>query len=188
MYDTETRLYYLESRYYDPETGRFISADNEDVLTKDLLSTYDKNLYSYCDNNPIIRVDFGGDFWRELFTAIAVTAVVVAAGALVVATGGLAVAAVAGGGTMLAVTSVTTTALGVAVTAGTVAVTSYAAATIIESNIIYAKSKADPYARPGQKKQGRERKNKARNKPDWKEKTKPRPPKKHTPGREHRKY
>ncbi len=188
MYDTETRLYYLESRYYDPETGRFISADNEDVLTKDLLSTYDKNLYSYCDNNPIIRVDFGGDFWRELFTAIAVTAAVVAAGALVVATGGLAVAAVAGGGTMLAVTSVTTTALGVAVTAGTVAVTSYAAATIIESNIIYAKSKADPYARPGQKKQGRERKNKSRNKPDWKEKTKPRPPKKHTPGREHRKY
>ena len=85
------------------------------------------------------------------------------AGALVVATGGLAVAAVAGGGTMLAVTSVTTTALGVAVTAGTVAVTSYAAATIIESNIIYAKSKADPYARPGQKKQGRERKNKSRN-------------------------
>ncbi len=163
VYDTETRLYYLESRYYDPETGRFISADNEDVLTKDLLSTYDKNLYSYCDNNPIIRVDFGGDFWRELFTAIAVTAAVVAAGALVVATGGLAVAAVAGGGTMLAVTSVTTTALGVAVTAGTVAVTSYAAATIIESNIIYAKSKADPYARPGQKKQGRERKNKSRN-------------------------
>ena len=27
-YDTETGLYYLQSRYYDPETGRFINADD----------------------------------------------------------------------------------------------------------------------------------------------------------------
>ncbi|MFA9464486.1 MAG: hypothetical protein ACERKN_09370 [Velocimicrobium sp.] len=49
-------------------------------------------------------------------------------------------------------------------------------------------NKADPYARESQKKQGRERKNKAREKDNWKPKSNPKPPKKHTPGREHRKY
>ena len=53
----------------------------------------------------------------------------------------------------------------------------------------YSKSKHDPYARPGQKKQGRELKNKSRNE-KWKQnpnkKQKPLP--KHTPGRGHRKY
>ena len=31
-YDVETGLYYLKSRFYDPETGRFVSADDVDVL------------------------------------------------------------------------------------------------------------------------------------------------------------
>ena len=47
---------------------------------------------------------------------------------------------------------------------------------------------SDPYARPGQKKQGRERKNKARKSDTWKPRSNPKPPKKHTPGKEHRKY
>ena len=46
----------------------------------------------------------------------------------------------------------------------------------------------DPYARPGQKKQGRELKNKARNNKNWNPRSKPKPPKKHTPGRDHRRY
>ena len=46
----------------------------------------------------------------------------------------------------------------------------------------------DPYARPNQKKQGRERKSKARTHPSWKPRTNPKPPKKHTPGRDHRKF
>ena len=49
-------------------------------------------------------------------------------------------------------------------------------------------NEADPYARPGQKKQGRERKNKARQSKDWKPRSTPKPLKKHTPGRDHRKY
>jgi RHS repeat-associated protein len=50
-YDVETGLYYLNARYYDPETGRFISAD-------DNLS--DLNLFRYCYNNPVIFYDPNG--------------------------------------------------------------------------------------------------------------------------------
>lgn len=57
VYDEETGLYYLQSRYYDPTTGRFISADT-------LLSTgqgvLGHNAYAYCSDNPIIRIDISG--------------------------------------------------------------------------------------------------------------------------------
>ena len=61
-YDNETGLYYVSSRYYHPELGRWISADTTDILDvqRDL---YDKNLYAYCDNNPVMRKDIGGTFW-----------------------------------------------------------------------------------------------------------------------------
>lgn len=58
-YDTETGFYWLYTRYYDPAIGRFINADNQ-------LSTGDfngMNLYAYCDNNPVVRVDRNGQFW-----------------------------------------------------------------------------------------------------------------------------
>ena len=38
VYDTETGLYYLQSRYYSPETGRFVNADSL-ISTEDLLGT-----------------------------------------------------------------------------------------------------------------------------------------------------
>ena len=59
-------LYYLKSRYYDPETGRFISPDNVDVLLATPTALTDKNLYLYCDNNPVMRVDEDGEFWNYL--------------------------------------------------------------------------------------------------------------------------
>ena len=52
-YDTETGLYYLNSRYYDPEVGRFINADVM-LDTEDILGF---NLFSYCGNNPIMYAD-----------------------------------------------------------------------------------------------------------------------------------
>ena len=66
--------------------------------------------------------------------------------------------------------------------------------TVIVGYIIYDSVKTsekydpDPYARPEQKKQGRENKNKARKSNKWKPRSNPKPPKKHTPGRDHRKY
>ena len=64
-YDTETGLYYLNSRYYNPEFGRFISADTPDVITVSPDSAFwDKNLFAYCDGNPVTRVDDCGEFWH----------------------------------------------------------------------------------------------------------------------------
>ena len=56
-------MYYLKSRYYQPEICRFISADDEDVLS--VKTDFDDcNLYAYCDNNPISRLDETGDVWQ----------------------------------------------------------------------------------------------------------------------------
>ena len=63
-WDEETGLYYLASRYYDPEVGRFINADDLSVLSEEKREITDKNPYAYCDNNPIIRKDNEGDMWQ----------------------------------------------------------------------------------------------------------------------------
>ena len=56
VYDEETGLYYLQSRYYDPQTGRFINADDTAFIgaTGTALSG---NIFAYCENNPINKVD-----------------------------------------------------------------------------------------------------------------------------------
>lgn len=56
-YDTELELYYLQSRYYDPETGRFISADVLLVAGDSINGT---NMFAYCCNNPVMFVDPSG--------------------------------------------------------------------------------------------------------------------------------
>ena len=66
IYDTESGLYYLQSRYYDPEVGRFISQDDHSIILASPTALTDKNLYAYCDNNPVMRTDSDGDFWQIL--------------------------------------------------------------------------------------------------------------------------
>ena len=61
--DDETGFYYLGSRYYDPEAGRFISPDDVDTVGAAMVSVSGKNLYLYCDNNPIARIDTDGHFF-----------------------------------------------------------------------------------------------------------------------------
>ena len=60
-YDTGTGFYYLQSRYYDAETGRFISADSQ--LNANDISGY--NMFSYCANNPVNNVDPDGHSWKS---------------------------------------------------------------------------------------------------------------------------
>ena len=69
-YDDESGFYYLQSRYYDPQTKRFINADDIDVASAILDAIIDKNLYIYCDNNSIMRMDDEGDFWNMIAGAI----------------------------------------------------------------------------------------------------------------------
>ena len=57
VYDTETRLYYLQSRYYNPKVGRFINADGYVATGQGVLSG---NMFAYCRNNPVILIDPSG--------------------------------------------------------------------------------------------------------------------------------
>jgi len=65
--DSETGLYYLNSRYYDSTVGRFINANELIQTGKDINSN---NQYSYCENNPISRIDDSGTFWNIVFGAL----------------------------------------------------------------------------------------------------------------------
>lgn len=83
-------MYYLNSRYYDPETGRFVNADDVEVLEVEQENLAQYNLYAYCLNNPVNRADESGELsipnWAKIGIGIAVIA-------------GLAIATVATGGT-----------------------------------------------------------------------------------------
>ena len=57
-YDTDTGLYYLNSRYYDAETGRFINVDA--FATTNIANPLSANMFAYCENNPVICYDSSG--------------------------------------------------------------------------------------------------------------------------------
>ena len=83
-YDNETQLYYLNSRYYNAEWGRFINADGIIGKTGELLS---HNLFTYCLNNPVNMEDDDGFLPRWAKVAIGV-GVIAGLGILTVATAG----------------------------------------------------------------------------------------------------
>jgi len=57
-YDTESKLYYLQSRYYSPEWGRFVNADGQ---VNDDQGVFGVNVFAYCLDNPVNRSDPNGD-------------------------------------------------------------------------------------------------------------------------------
>ena len=59
-YDSETGFYYVSSRYYDPEVGRWINADNVIAGVGGDLKGY--NLFAYCFNNPVNMDDQAGNW------------------------------------------------------------------------------------------------------------------------------
>ncbi len=64
-----TNLYYLQSRYYDPNIGRFLNIDDVSYLSDDLSSS--ANLYAYAVNNPVMYVDYGGNSVAAIVLALA---------------------------------------------------------------------------------------------------------------------
>lgn len=67
-------LYYLNSRFCDQEIGRFINADTVDLVLASQTTLTDKNLYAYCDNNPVVRRDESGAIWETVFDVISLAA------------------------------------------------------------------------------------------------------------------
>ena len=63
VYDTDTGLYYLQSRYYDPTTGRFINADDTAYVDTNSGTPLSTNMFAYCENNFINNVDKTGHFF-----------------------------------------------------------------------------------------------------------------------------
>ena len=68
FYDDETGFYYLQSRYYDPEVGRFINPDGY-ISTGTGMLGY--NMFAYCGNNPVNNFDPSGKAFLSLLTAAA---------------------------------------------------------------------------------------------------------------------
>lgn len=69
-YDTESKLYYLNSRYYDPAICRFINADQAEYAELSAGSVEDTNLFAYCGNDPVNRVDDSGEIWHIVAGAV----------------------------------------------------------------------------------------------------------------------
>ncbi|MBE6649615.1 MAG: hypothetical protein E7614_08905 [Ruminococcaceae bacterium] len=73
-YDTETGFYYLQSRYYDPIVGRFISPDSTEFLGA-TGTTLSYNLFAYCENNAVNNVDPSGTWLIQAICGVAGAAV-----------------------------------------------------------------------------------------------------------------
>lgn len=67
-----TGLYFYGARYYDPEIGRFITAD---TIVQAPYDPQSLNRYSYCRNNPLNYIDPTGHFWAHLIWMIIAIAV-----------------------------------------------------------------------------------------------------------------
>ena len=108
VFDVETGFYYVSSRYYDPEIGRFINADDIDYLGADG-SPLSYNLFAYCMNNPVNRFDINDNWSMPNWLKVTVGAVAIA---------GLAVATVCTGGAAAVVCGAVMGAIGSGISGG----------------------------------------------------------------------
>ena len=73
-YDAEIAKYYLQSRYYDAQTGRFLNTDSADVISQSS-DIFDCNIYIYCHNNPTNNTDVCGAFVAQKIAEVILSAV-----------------------------------------------------------------------------------------------------------------
>ena len=144
-FDTETSLYYLQSRYYDPAVGRFINADDYVSTGQGICGC---NMFAYCENNPVSRFDPEGTDWRD---AVVFGLVVAGVGLLILATlpfSGPLLATAAG---VTAASASTVAAVGTAVTAAGMAV---AGGGLIVAAVSNGGSKPTKVGRDGERQAG----------------------------------
>ena len=67
-FDSESGMYYCQTRYYVPEWCRWLNADSPSFLQPDSLQGL--NLYTYCGNNPIRCVDSNGTDWNSFWNDV----------------------------------------------------------------------------------------------------------------------
>lgn len=151
-YDTESGLYYLNSRYYDAKVCRFVNADDPEIIDGANEHILENNLYAYCFNNPVNLTDDYG-YWpswaKKLVAAVAITACVVAVAAATVVTCGAAAPALAAAGVGV-VSSISASAVATAANVAVAATVVSTAATYTYSrmetgSLYYAKNDPDPY-------------------------------------------
>lgn len=202
-YDTDLGMYYLQSRYYDPNTCRFINADS--ALYHSMLGY---NMYAYCENNPVNQCDFTGEasvsileWWYTFGTISSATPIVMddlvwIAGILLL------------GGTISGIYEETPYYNPIldfnynqqfiydestSIIQDTIEYENDSSNTVLAKKENGGKYDPNPYRRPGEKKQNRENRIKSRQKSNWKPRNnkrdgKPAKPKPHSPSKKgHRK-
>ena len=141
-YDRETRLYYLQSRYYDFANCRFINADT--FATTDANGFLSANMFAYCENNPVMRTDESGEFFNTVIGAVvgaafgAVSAAIAGTSIWGGALSGAVSGAVAGFGVDVAMATVATGPVGIAFAVGATFASGFAGS--IVGDVIEAKS------------------------------------------------
>ena len=171
------------TRYYDPEIGRFVNADDVSYLDPETLNGC--NLYAYCGNDPINYFDPDGTFSISAVAGSKIALVFLGILALIYIESQTHIIENFVENIVDMTQNLTQN------------ITANDSSIVVDSSISAIKTERknknpqDPYARPNQKKQGRERKAKARKGPSWEPRSGKRrisPPKKHTPGRDHRHF
>ena len=193
-FDIDLNLYYLNARYYDQVTGRFINAD--DSLYHSMIGY---NMFVYCNNNPVMNSDPTGESAVGVISKWLSALVPIAALEPTPALEFILVAGVVVLGVAIAVEELEKIAEGFDIVKKDYKLESLPmsiskedvdteAASIKE---IKSKEEVDPYRRAGQKKRGGELKNKARRDDKFKDRSNKRhgrdKPKKHTPAKDHQK-
>ncbi len=161
QYDENIGFYYLRARYMNPVNGRFLTMDNYEG---DIFEPMSLHKYTYAHSDPVNNTDPSGN-------NILVLPMLPLLGAMEI---------------------IATIFMAILIIAALIALI-YLLCLAVEGVMEFARSnsKEDPYARPGQKKQGREKKEKKKgDDSNWKSNPNKRkqPPKHHTPGKDHQKY